>query len=111
MPCIHVHPSSDIRSTTLGLFEIQMYFCFVMGSKQRIKEVKETINYLLIATEVAKEKLRRHYLKMPKPEMLEEFRQYESTDLEWIYENLGLTTDDYEICRASYEVLQERGLK
>jgi len=82
-----------------------------MGSKERKKEVKETINYLLIATGVAKEKIRRHYLKMAKPKMLEEFRQFESTDLEWIYEHLGMATEDYEICRASYEVLKERGLK
>jgi hypothetical protein len=82
-----------------------------MGSKERIKEVKETINYLLIATEVAKEKMRRHYIKMAKHEILEEFRQYENADLEWIYENSGTATEDYEICRASYEVLQERGVK
>ena len=90
---------------------IQAYFCRVMGSKQRIKEVKDTINYLLIATEVAKEKLRRYYLKMEKRDILEEFRKYESADLEWIYEHLGKVTEDYEICRSAYEVLMERGIK
>ena len=82
-----------------------------MGSKQRIKEVKDTINYLLMATEVAKEKVRRHYSKMAKQEILEEFRLYESNDLEWIYDHLGTATEDYEICRSAYEVLMERGVK
>jgi len=82
-----------------------------MGSKEGRKEIAETINYLLIATEVAKEKIRRQYFKMAKPKILQDFRQYESGDLEWIYEHLGMTTADYEICRASYEILLERRIK
>jgi len=59
--------------------------------------------------EGAKVKMRKYLLKMTKAEMKAEFREYKTDILEDLCVEIGaLEHEEYEICQAIREVLEER---
>lgn len=80
----------------------------IAAAKDVVEAWKRFLLLNIANSELAKDEIRKYLRRQPKQEIKNGFSDKHTKVLEWAIEYLGLPTEDYEVCQAIKEVIDER---